>query len=215
MLGARMKPAVFVIVLLAIRAPVAQGQERAPNGQIYGELLPFVGLEGVRLEVHGLGGAIFNTPGPVSGDPETTMTGLSRAEHEQLEQVIRADIEEAFRTDSIPLLSSGGSPNEIRSSLAIRIGWARVKPDVITVQVRIDLLEAARLLKDPSRIVWTSTWGSTYNSISSGPDLAAIVRSVTRGQVSSFVVLYVRAHAKPANIGLQPTALTEIESRRG
>jgi len=27
-------------------APTAFGQERAPNGRIYGELLPFVGLEG-------------------------------------------------------------------------------------------------------------------------------------------------------------------------
>jgi hypothetical protein len=71
-----------------------------------------------------------------------------------------------------------------------------VKPDTITVHVRIDLLEAARLVKDPSRIGWASSWGSTYYSVSSGPDLARLVRSITRGQVSSFVALYVRAHAK-------------------
>jgi hypothetical protein len=190
-----MRPVLFVIVLLAVAAPTALGQERAPNGQIYRELLPFVGLEGVRLEIYGLGGGIFNIPGPVNGDPETVLTGLSRAEHQELERVLRADIDEAFRTGGIPILASGGSPDDVRPSLAIHIGWARVKPDTITVQVRIDLMEAARLVKDPSRVVRTSTWGTTYNSISSGPDLAAIVRSVTRGQVNSFVVLYVRAHA--------------------
>jgi len=190
-----MRRVVLVAALLAVAAPVAKGQERAPNGEIYRELMPFVGLEGVRLEIMGLGGAIFNTPGPVNGDPETTLTGLSRAEHEQLERVIRADIDEAFRTSGIPLLPSNGSANEVRPLLAIHIGWARVKPETITVQVKIDLLEAARPLKDPSRIVWTSSWGSTYSSVSSGPDLAAVVRSVTRGQVNSFVRLYVRAHA--------------------
>lgn len=193
---ARLKPVLFVIVLLAVGAPAAQGQERAPGGQIYRELLPFVGLEGVRLEILGLGGRIFNTPGPVSGDPETALTGLSRAEHQQLERAIRADIDEAFQNSGIPLLPSSGGPTEIRPSLTLHINWARVKTDTITIQVRIDLLEAARLVKDPSRIVWSSTWGSTYNSISSGPDLAAVIRSVTRGQVSSFVTLYARAHAQ-------------------
>ena len=188
--------AILVIILLAFGAPAAQGQERAPGGQIYRELLPFVGLEGVRLQIYGLGGRIFNTPGPVAGDPETTLTGLSRAEHQQLERAIRADIDEAFQNNGIPLLSSGGDRTEVRPSLTLHISWARVKPDVITIQVRIDLLEAARLVKDPSQIVWASTWGSTYNSISSGPDLAAVVRSVTRGQVNSFATLYARAHAR-------------------
>ncbi|HEY2433532.1 MAG TPA: hypothetical protein VGI12_12725 [Vicinamibacterales bacterium] len=182
--------------LLAIGVPAATGQERAPNGQIYRELLPFVGLDGVRVEIHGLGGGVFNIPGPITGDPETTLTGLSRAEHEQLERDIRSDIEEAFRNSRIPLLPSSGSADEVRPLLVIDIGWGRVKPDTITVHVRIDLLEAARLVKDPSRIGWASSWGSTYYSVSSGPDLAALVRSIARGQVSSFVALYVRAHTK-------------------
>jgi hypothetical protein len=201
-------------VLLAFNSPAAGRQERAPNGAIYRELLPFVDLDGVRVQITGLGGAIFNVPGPIAGDPETTLTGLSRAEHEQLDRLIRADIDEAFRTSGIPLLSSDGSASEVRPLLAIHIGWARVKPETITVHVRIDLLEAARLLKDPSRIVWSSTWGSIYNSVSSGPDLAAVVRSVARNQVNSFVSLYVRAHAKP-NSGLQPTTPAAITRRRG
>jgi hypothetical protein len=191
-----MTPSVVVAGLLVIGAPVATGQERAPNGQIYRELLPFVGLDGVRVEIHGLGGGVFNIPGPVTGDPETTLTGLSRAEHEQLERDIRTDIEGAFRNNRIPLLPTSGSSDEVRPVLTLDIGWARVKPGTITVRVRIDLLEAARPVKDPSRIVWASSWGSAYNSVSSGPDLASLVRSISRGQVDSFVTLYVRAHAK-------------------
>jgi hypothetical protein len=189
---ADMRQVLFATVLLTSVTP-AGGQERAPNGQIYGELLPFVGLDGVRVEVVGLGGVIFNVPGVV-GDPETVVTGLSRAEQQQLDEIIRADIAEAFRIGSIPLLATDGSAGDVRPRLAIRIGWAKVKPDVTTVQCRIELLEAARLVRDQSRIVWSSMWGSTYNSISSGPDLPAVIRSVTRGQVTSFVELYVRAH---------------------
>jgi hypothetical protein len=169
------------------------GQERAPNGRIDNELLPFVALTGVRVEVRGLSGAIFNVPGVV-GDPETVVTGLSRASQQQLEGSIRADIAEAFRMGSIPLLASTASGSDVRPRLVIDIAWARVKPDVVTVQVRIELVEAARLVEDQSRIVWSPTWVDTYNSISAGPDLASVIRSVTGGQVTSFVELYVRAH---------------------
>jgi hypothetical protein len=206
---------IFVTAVLVAAGARIAGQERAANGEIYRELVPFVGLDGVRVRVTGLGGSVFNVPGPVAGDPETTLTGLSRAEHEQLDRVIRADIDEAFRTSGNPLLSSDGSASETRPLLAVHIGWARVRPETITVQVRIDLLEPARLLKDPSRIVWSSTWGSTYNSISSGPDLPAVVRAVTRGQVRSFVDLYVRAHVKPANSGWQLTAVAAMFAGRG
>jgi len=58
-------------------------------------------------------------------------------------------------------------------------------------------MEAAQLIKDPSRVVWTSTWRNLYTSIASSPnDLPSVVRSVTRGQVDSFARLYQRAHAK-------------------
>jgi hypothetical protein len=81
--------------------------------------------------------------------------------------------------------------------LVIDIHWARVKPDVITVQVKIDLMEAARLIKDPSQIVWTSTWRSAYTSMAPRlDDMPGVVRSVTRGEVESFARLYARAHAK-------------------
>jgi hypothetical protein len=43
-------------------AALVNAQERAANGQIYGELLPFVGLGGVRIQVFGIGGAVYNVP---------------------------------------------------------------------------------------------------------------------------------------------------------
>jgi hypothetical protein len=182
-------------MVVALAASVADAQERAPNGQIYRELVPFVGLDGVRLQITGLSGGIFNVRDAVA-DPEKAVTGLSRTENQQLKHTIRADIAEVFQMNGVPLLPSGGPPGEGRPFLAINISWARVKPDTITVQIRVDLLEAARLVKDPSRIVWTSTWGDIYNGVASGPDLSAVVRSVTRGHVELFARLYARAHAK-------------------
>jgi hypothetical protein len=182
----------LLAVVLTWVTPIA-AQERAPNGRIYNELLPFVGLTGVRVEVAGLGGGIFHVPGVV-GDPETVVTGLSRATQQQLDADIRADISEAFRAANIPLLASSASGTDVTPRLAIHIAWARVKADVVTVQVRMELLEAARLVKDQSRIVWSSTWVNTDNSVSSGTDLASVIRSVTRSQTGSFVELYVRAH---------------------
>ena len=179
----------------AAGAPAAGIQERAPTGQIYGELLPFVGLEGVRLRITGLQGGIFNLPEPVA-DPEKAATGLSRAEREELAAAVRADVDAALHNGAVPVLSDGGSASEVRPLLALDIPWARVKQDLITIQVRIELMEAARLVKNPSRIVWTSSWTSTYNSLAARPeDVAAVVRSVTRGQVETFARLYQRAHA--------------------
>jgi hypothetical protein len=39
--------------LMLCVARLTYAQERAPNWQIYGELLPFVGLNGVRVQVLG------------------------------------------------------------------------------------------------------------------------------------------------------------------
>lgn len=179
----------------AAGAPVAGVQERAPTGQIYGELLPFVGLKGVRVQITGLQGGIFNLPEPVA-DPEKAATGLSHAEREELAAAVRADVDDALQNGAVPVLSGGGSATEVRPLLALDIHWARVKQDVITIQVRIELMEAARLIKDPARIVWTSSWASTYNSLAARPeDVPAVVRSVTRGQVETFARLYQRAHA--------------------
>lgn len=43
--------------------PPAVGQERAPDGRSFGELLRFVGLEGVSVEVNGITGVMYNVPG--------------------------------------------------------------------------------------------------------------------------------------------------------
>ena len=183
---------------LVLSLQVTRGQERAPNGEIYNELRPFVGLESIRYQITGLeGGTVFNVPGLENvADPEKAVTGLSRAEHEQLAHFVSTDVEQILATSGVPNPSRVASENQI-AVLAIDIRWMRVKPAIFTVQVRVDLMEAARLIKDPSRIVWTSSWRNVYTSVASGPnDLPSVVRSVTRSQVESFGRLYERAHAK-------------------
>jgi hypothetical protein len=177
---------------------VTRGQERAPNGEIYNELRPFVGLEGIRYQITGLeGGTVFNVPGLENvGDAEKAVTGLSRAEREQLTHFVYTDVEQVLARSGVPNPSGAASADQI-AVLAIDVRWMRVKPDIFTVQVRVDLMEAARLIKDPARVVWTSSWRNVYTSIASSPnDLASVVRSVTRSQVESFGRLYQRAHAK-------------------
>jgi hypothetical protein len=190
-----------IVVLVGVVSAAGYGQERSSTGTIYNDLIPFVDLKGVRVEIKGLGGGIFNVP-EVVGDPETAITGLSRTQHEQLERAIRADISEAFRVDGIPLLQSSGTASEIQPVLSIQINWYRVKPDAISVQVKANLMEPAHLLKDPKEIVWASTWGNAYNSVSSGSDLVDVVRSTTRNQVAQFIRLYARAHSNEPDISL-------------
>jgi hypothetical protein len=183
---------------IVLSVQVTRGQERAPNGEIYNELRPFVGLEGIRYQITGLeGGTVFNVRGIENvADPEKTVTGLSHAEREQLAHLVYTDVEQVLARSGVPNPHGGASENQI-AVLAIDVRWARVKPDIFTVQVRVDLMEAARLIKDPSRVVWTSSWRNVYTSIASSPnDLPSVVRSVTRGQVESFARLYQRAHAK-------------------
>jgi hypothetical protein len=183
---------------IVLSLQVTRGQERATNGEIYNELRPFVGLEGIRYQITGLeGGTVFNVPGLENvADPEKAVTGLSRAEREQLAHFVYTDVEQVLARSGVPNPSETASANQI-AVLAIDVRWMRVKPDIFTVQVRVDLMEAARLIKDPSRVVWTSSWRNVYTSVASSPtELPSVVRSVTRGQVESFARLYERAHAK-------------------
>ena len=57
---------------IVLSVQVTRGQERAPNGEIYNELRPFVGLEGIRYQITGLEGVtVFNVRGIENvADPE-------------------------------------------------------------------------------------------------------------------------------------------------
>src|SRR5689334_23272230 len=151
---------------IVLSLQVTWGQERAPNGEIYNELRPFVGLEGIRYQITGLGGGtVFNVPGLENvDDPEKAVTGLSRAEREQLARLVSTDVEQVLASSGV-LNPHGGTSDNQSAVLAIDVGWMHVKPDIFTVQVRVDLMEAARPIKDPSRIVWTSSWRNVYTSV--------------------------------------------------
>jgi hypothetical protein len=178
-------------------------QERAPDGRIYGELLPLVGLNGVRAQVVGMLpgsiGAIYNIRGgPTSPDPAKDVTGLGRPELEQLHREIVEDIADAFRRRGIPLLERGGQSPDVTPRLEVDVSWSRIKPDTVVINVATRLMEAARPIKDTSKIVWAQSWGIGSNGHVSSPDsLAKEIRRVALGGVTVFLELYTRAHATP------------------
>ena len=169
-------------------------QERAPNGQIYNELRPFVDLGGVTVQLCCFS-RVFNLRGP-SADPAKDSTGLSRTELAQLERDIHDDIASAFRERGVPLLQAGHeSPDTPR--LEVRVHW--MKPTGIwLIDVTTRLMERARLIKDPSKPVWAETWGRMWGGYPTSPEsLANDIRHGALGGVNEFLRLYVRAHARP------------------
>jgi hypothetical protein len=178
-------------------------QERSPDGRIYGELLPFVGLNGVRVQLVGMLpgaiGAIYNIPGgPISLDPAKDVTGLGRPELAELHREIVEDIADAFRRRGVPLLERSGQWPDVAPRLEVDTSWSRIKPDTVVINVATRLMEAARPIKDTSKIVWAQSWGIGSNGHVSSPDsLAKEIRRVASGGVNVFLDLYARAHATP------------------
>jgi hypothetical protein len=188
--------AIVAFGLLFINVAPAVPQERAPNGAIYRELVPFVNLNGVRLEIHGGGGFIWNFRPPAPADPAVEITGLSRTERDRLFEAIKVEATESLRLAGIPLVEPGVS-SDTPPRLVISVNTHRFRPDAISADVTLELLQAARLLSDPGTVVWSSTWANkTSNLTADSAALTAWVRGATRGQVKTFVELYGRAHRK-------------------
>jgi hypothetical protein len=184
----------FSVSLMNVAAAVPQ--ERSPNGAIYRELLPFVGLKGVQLEIHGGGGFVWNLRPPAAGAPETDITGLSRTESKQLLDAIEADATESLRLAAIPLMEAR-STSERSPRLVLTVSTYRFRPDAINADVTIELMQAARLLSDPATVVWSSTWADkASNLVADSAALTTWLRGASRGQLKQFVQLYVRAHGK-------------------
>jgi hypothetical protein len=182
-----------LVLLLLLAEPVIALQERASTGQIYQELIPFVGLDGVRFEVHGLEAMLFDVVPPI---PQTTANAINR-ERLQIAEAILADTRDAFGRAGIPLLGPfAASDKEVRPVLVIDINWHEVKPEVLSVEITGHLMEPAHPLKDSSRIVWWSSWSTTYGSTSSRQTLASDLKASSHGVVGQFIDLYVRAHRK-------------------
>jgi len=188
--------AVYLALALAFLPVAVCGQERGANGQIPGELVPLVGLGGVRLEIHGLGGGGFWHGCCVAGDPETEITGLSRADHDRLAESLWADARETFRLRGVPLPEGHPLSSEDWPILVLEPSWYRGKDrDTFNVRVEVRLLEAARLVKDPGRIVWSSTWARTCVGFATRQTLAGVLQATVHGYVNEFGELYARAHS--------------------
>ena len=78
MVNRRLVGGALCVVIACLAAPSLDGQQRGSNGEIYRELLPFVGLDGVRLEFLGLGHFIGSDRLP-----------LIKTQEEDLERVAR------------------------------------------------------------------------------------------------------------------------------
>jgi hypothetical protein len=160
-------------------------------------LLPFVGLVGVRIQVLGIQGHIYNIRS-ASSDPAKDATGLSREELEQLQRAIMDDIAEAFRRRGVPLLERSGQSPDVTPRLEVDVSWGRIKPDTVIINVTTRLMEAARLIKDASKMVWSQSWGYGLVGYPSSPEsLAKDIRKAALGGVNIFLDLYARAHATP------------------
>src|SRR3989442_3572630 len=126
----RIRRVLMALALSLMMVPFAAPQERAPNGEIFRELLPFVGLNGVRLEIHGLGGLTWNIRPPAVADPDTEITGLSRTEQKQLFDAIKADATEGFRVASIRIVEAG-SANESPPRLVLTVNCHPFRADAL------------------------------------------------------------------------------------
>jgi hypothetical protein len=189
----------FWCLTVWVAGPI-RAQQSAPGGQVYGELLPFAGLGGVRVQVFGVGGAVYNIAGVndasgASADPAKEMTGLSRTEQQQLYLAIRNDIVDGFRRTAVPLLERGDQSPDVTPRLEIDVAWHKTIADRIDIDVITRLMEAARLIKDPSKIVWSQSWGTRLAADPTSPELLAKdVQHLALSGVSQFLELYVRAH---------------------
>ena len=193
-----MKAIARLIATLLIAAGVVQpaaGQERAPDGRVFGELLPFVELKSVSVEVNGITNVIHNVPGD-HRDPAKAATGLSGVELEQLEKSIHEDIAAAFRRRAVPLIGPNRESGDLRPRLVVDIRWNQITKGTFVVNVGTTFLEAGQLLKDPSRTVWVPSWSTGFQAPTPSRTLARTLRSAALGGVNNFVDLYARAHAK-------------------
>jgi hypothetical protein len=80
--------------------------------------------------------------------------------------------------------------------LVARVWWGRV-PDstILSVRVDIQLLEQARLVKDPGEVVWVPTWGRTGAGYGSPQELPSKLVGFVANYLREFGQLYRRAHA--------------------
>ena len=183
-----------VVAILYALPPSAVGQERPAGAGISPYLVPFIELSGVRFELTGLDHMIENgPPAPPGGIPPI----FPQAEQEALERRVLSDANDAFRRAGIPMLPLAGPRPDTRPRLVISVGWqGLVGTDQFSVRGAVQLLEAARLVRNQDQIVWSATWGEGDFTQSTGAELPTILRRTILGEVDRFIILYTRAHAE-------------------
>ena len=165
---------------MALVPPVI-GQRSRPSGRIAGGLRPVASVNGIRFQMLGLGHFV--------GDDDPS---FPRAAQELLEPVILADVRAAFKAAGVPILVDSSSP-ETRPQLSVRVRWHPVGTS-FAVCSYAKRLEAARLIRDTSALVWSPTWESGFCTQSSARDLRRTLRSAVMESVSSFLREYAPAY---------------------
>src|SRR5574339_267558 len=95
---------------------------------------------------------------------------MNRAQTDELNRSIRAA--EAFGAAGIPLLSNRTDGPDTQPRLVVSASWYHATPDLFAVQIEIRLMEAARLIKDPERVVWTSSWQEVFKTTATRATIA-------------------------------------------
>jgi hypothetical protein len=71
---------------------------------------------------------------------------------------ITDDIADAFRRRGVPLLGRSEQYPDVTPRLEVEIQRSRVLADTVVINVTTRLMEAGRLIKDASKIIWGKSW---------------------------------------------------------
>jgi hypothetical protein len=86
---------------------------------------------------------------------------------------------------------------DVTPRLEVDISWSRIRADTVAINITTRLMEAARLIKDASKIIWGPSWEERLSGFPASPEsLAREIRHVAGGGVNHFLDLYARAHAR-------------------
>ncbi len=183
---------------LVTLAPVRAGTQvgRAVDGQ----LAPFATLEGVRLLVSGPGGGTFNVIGETGGEsPEKFMTGFSPEEASRMQETLTKEAMQALSGCGVRILPGlGQRETDTQPKLWVSAVTDRRSMEVsdnpeFTVEAEAKLLEAARLVRSPSTIVWSPSWQQREQLVAPRSSLERIVSELVASSLAKFCDGYKRA----------------------
>jgi hypothetical protein len=182
------------LLAAAVHVGAAAAGDATPRRGVTNELLPFVQLKGVHLEILGLVPVLGS-----SDESELRDRGLSRRDEARLRAAIRADVAAQFRGRS-PALLTGEPPRNSHAAppiLEVRIDTWAARDGGYNFRCGLRLLERAVLARDSAEAAWAETWDTGLFATASGDELFDRLREGVGSLVRQFLQEYRRAHAPP------------------